>query len=106
MSTLRLDKNHGFARGVNRTYTIPQNSKYVILLNNNVVPYLDNLIGMTEALEMQENHYMLLTNGDLTVTPLNPLFHGFSRGKFFEKLYGMYDGIRALMWDILDRNTY
>jgi len=56
MKVLRLDRNYGFAGGVNRGYAARSpDSKYVILLNNDAVLHLDNLGRMIEVLEIYES---------------------------------------------------
>jgi len=85
VKVLKLDKNCGFAGGVNKGYAArSSDSKYVVLLNNDAVPYLDNLIRIIEALEMDEDrYYMLLANGDLTVHPSKSSVSQFQRRQVF-----------------------
>jgi len=55
VKVLRLDRNYGFAGGVNRGYAARSpDSKYVALLNNDAVPYPDSLGRMVEVLEVHE----------------------------------------------------
>jgi len=56
VKVLRLDRNYGFAGGVNRGYAARSpDSKYVVLLNNDAVPYPDSLSRMIEVLEVYED---------------------------------------------------
>jgi len=56
VKVLRLDRNYGFAGGVNRGYvTRSLDSKYVVLLNNDAVPYPDSLGRTIEVLEAWES---------------------------------------------------
>jgi len=55
VKVLRLGRNYGFAGGVNRGYAARDpDSKYVVLLNNDTVPYPDSLSRMVEVLEAHE----------------------------------------------------
>jgi len=56
VKVFRIDRNYGFAGGVNRGYAAQSpNSKYVVLLNNDTVPYLGSLGKMIEVLEVYES---------------------------------------------------
>jgi len=52
---VRLERNYGFAGGVNRGYAARDpDSRYLVLLNNDAVPYPDSLGRMVEVLESNE----------------------------------------------------
>jgi len=56
VKVLRLDRNYGFAGGINRGYAARSpDLKYVVLLNNGAVPYPGSLGRMVEVLEAYES---------------------------------------------------